>query len=148
MYCYVKGDVRIGARTVVQQNAIAPPLNTRKGFGLALQPKDEEHAGILVNEQKSVLVPQPFWHSVVIGYLDLHVLENAGWGWSAPTGLCIHWMFAWTPSCKPRTEFSNGVLVLGIREADAQVCLRVARAFKERPAQMAEPTVPDEASNF
>ena len=66
--------LRVGARTGVRRNAIAPALKGRKGIRLAFESKNKEPAGILVNKHKGVLVPQPVWYSVVIDYVDLHVL--------------------------------------------------------------------------
>ena len=70
----MKGDARVGVRTGVLRNAIAPTLKGRKGIRLAFEAKNEEPAGILVNEHEGVLVSQPVWYSVVIDYVDLYVL--------------------------------------------------------------------------
>jgi hypothetical protein len=70
----VKSGARVGVRTGVRKNAIAPTLKGRKGIRLAFEAKNEKLAGILVNKHEGVLVSQPVWYSVIIDYVDLYVL--------------------------------------------------------------------------
>ena len=55
-------------------------------------------------------------------------------------------MLAWAPSGIPWTGFSNGVLILGIKETDVRVRLPVAQAFQKCKVQMTEAPVPDKAA--